>query len=1057
VCATVAYLNSNNGEGAMRMSRFIRRSVVNDVHILIHGQAAKNRLAAAAGALGALACSGQIFAADATPEPTNTTPTADTQLEEIVVTGIRASLQKSLDIKQQSVGVVDAISAEDIGAFPDASLGEAMQRIPGVTVTRTSMRGQGGPELYTGAPSGITVRGFGGDFNETLIDGRPQATASGGGNAGRGFDFSSVGADFVSEMDVLKTPDFGLSSGAVGATVNIKFPKPFDHPGLQVSAFGSTTETTNDGSFRPSVGALFSNTFFDNTLGVLVDGDYSDTRVSAHHQDIVGWKGTYLNSCQMAGGPACVDKFGTVIPKNSLVLGNGQDPNNTNINYNPVNPANTYASWYPQEYQLYNDRTDVRRKDGRVVLQWHPTDQVLVTIDDNYSDESQFAERYAYSTWFNSSQMYNVQQDTNGTITNFQYGPAPTDLDASVGGTYLKNNTIGLNVKWDVSDQVKLQLDADQSESHLNPNGSLDPSVDIGYGPSYNVFKPNFPANQAAGFPNAYVGGIALPGGSNNLPYYSAYGPNNNSADSSGVNPLILGSHVLGITSQRAADQINQGKIDADWHTDTTSVDAGLQFVEDTRNALNFSSFANNAWQLWSGYGSPSGNTGGQALPASLFANSGNINTSNFFPGFKNNGQLPPLFMYNPYAVYNYLTGLGPAGANPGTINGPNPPACVAGTLGCYSPYTGGPEPVPIDPGSISYVRDKTYAPFVTWSHKLNIGDRPLTVNLGLRYERTTTTTGGYGRVPNSLTVNANDHTAYVVGYTPAQFITTSNTDSHLLPSLDLNFFPISDLKVRFDASRTLTRPPLGEILPTLSVSSSRVGALGLTGNNPGLKPYESNNFDLGGEWYYGQNEYLVLDTFFKHVSDFPEQSTVNVTIPGLIDPTTGQTAQWAKTTFVNSPTANVYGAEIGWQKMLVYGFGYQVNGTVVHTNEPYNRYNLGPQFFLPGLANSVNFVGFYQNHGFQARVAVNWTATQLIATTQEQSGGAFGNEPVFTRPFTEVDFSTQYDISDHFSVFFKALNLTDAEVVEHGRFDNQLLNVQDIGRTFTMGVRAKL
>jgi iron complex outermembrane recepter protein len=1053
----VAYLNSNNGEGAMRMSRFIRRSVVNDVHILIHGQAAKNRLAAAAGALGALACSGQIFAADATPEPTNTTPTADTQLEEIVVTGIRASLQKSLDIKQQSVGVVDAISAEDIGAFPDASLGEAMQRIPGVTVTRTSMRGQGGPELYTGAPSGITVRGFGGDFNETLIDGRPQATASGGGNAGRGFDFSSVGADFVSEMDVLKTPDFGLSSGAVGATVNIKFPKPFDHPGLQVSAFGSTTETTNDGSFRPSVGALFSNTFFDNTLGVLVDGDYSDTRVSAHHQDIVGWKGTYLNSCQMAGGPACVDKFGTVIPKNSLVLGNGQDPNNTNINYNPVNPANTYASWYPQEYQLYNDRTDVRRKDGRVVLQWHPTDQVLVTIDDNYSDESQFAERYAYSTWFNSSQMYNVQQDTNGTITNFQYGPAPTDLDASVGGTYLKNNTIGLNVKWDVSDQVKLQLDADQSESHLNPNGSLDPSVDIGYGPSYNVFKPNFPANQAAGFPNAYVGGIALPGGSNNLPYYSAYGPNNNSADSSGVNPLILGSHVLGITSQRAADQINQGKIDADWHTDTTSVDAGLQFVEDTRNALNFSSFANNAWQLWSGYGSPSGNTGGQALPASLFANSGNINTSNFFPGFKNNGQLPPLFMYNPYAVYNYLTGLGPAGANPGTINGPNPPACVAGTLGCYSPYTGGPEPVPIDPGSISYVRDKTYAPFVTWSHKLNIGDRPLTVNLGLRYERTTTTTGGYGRVPNSLTVNANDHTAYVVGYTPAQFITTSNTDSHLLPSLDLNFFPISDLKVRFDASRTLTRPPLGEILPTLSVSSSRVGALGLTGNNPGLKPYESNNFDLGGEWYYGQNEYLVLDTFFKHVSDFPEQSTVNVTIPGLIDPTTGQTAQWAKTTFVNSPTANVYGAEIGWQKMLVYGFGYQVNGTVVHTNEPYNRYNLGPQFFLPGLANSVNFVGFYQNHGFQARVAVNWTATQLIATTQEQSGGAFGNEPVFTRPFTEVDFSTQYDISDHFSVFFKALNLTDAEVVEHGRFDNQLLNVQDIGRTFTMGVRAKL
>src|SRR5579859_1172762 len=256
------------------MRRELRRHVASEVRALIWRRADKIKVGVSAGTLGAIVLSGQVFAADAPAAPSSNTA-APEQLEEIVVTGIRASLQKSLDIKMQATGVVDAISAEDIGAFPDASLGEAMQRIPGVTVTRTSMAGQGGPELYTGAPSGITVRGFGGDFNETLIDGRPQATASGGTNSGRGFDFSSVGADFVSEMDVLKTPDFGLSSGAVGATVNIKFPKPFDHPGLRASAFGSTTDTTNDGSFRPSAGALFSDTFFNDTFGVLVDGDYS--------------------------------------------------------------------------------------------------------------------------------------------------------------------------------------------------------------------------------------------------------------------------------------------------------------------------------------------------------------------------------------------------------------------------------------------------------------------------------------------------------------------------------------------------------------------------------------------------------------------------------------------------------------------------------------------------------------------------------------------------------------------------------------------------------------
>ena len=243
-----------------------------------------------------------------------------TELEEVLVTGIRASLQKSLDIKQQAVGIIDAIAAEDIGAFPDASLGEAMQRIPGVTVTRTVASGLGsGAELFTGSPSAITVRGFGGDFTQTLIDGRLQASV-----AGRTFNFASVGADFVTEVDVHKTPDFALSSGAVGATVNIKFPKPFDQPGLKAQAFVSETDTTNDGSFHPAFGALFSDTFFNDTLGILLDGDWSDTHIDSHHLDIVGWKGTYLNSCQMAGGPACVDSNGGLIAYNSLLLANGR-------------------------------------------------------------------------------------------------------------------------------------------------------------------------------------------------------------------------------------------------------------------------------------------------------------------------------------------------------------------------------------------------------------------------------------------------------------------------------------------------------------------------------------------------------------------------------------------------------------------------------------------------------------------------------------------------------------------------------------------------------------
>src|SRR5689334_16088363 len=162
-------------------------------------------------------------------------------LQEVTVTGLRASLQKSLDIKKESLGVVDAISAEDIGKFPDSNLAAAIQRVPGVSVSRGASA-LGGVPTSTGAATQITVRGFGPSFNTTLYDGRQMPTALGRnsrGDSSRGFDFSAVGADFVGQVDIMKTPDATLSTGAIGATVNVKFPKPLDRPGLRIAASAS--------------------------------------------------------------------------------------------------------------------------------------------------------------------------------------------------------------------------------------------------------------------------------------------------------------------------------------------------------------------------------------------------------------------------------------------------------------------------------------------------------------------------------------------------------------------------------------------------------------------------------------------------------------------------------------------------------------------------------------------------------------------------------------------------------------------------------------------------
>ena len=157
------------------------------------------------------------------------------ELSEIVVTGIRASLQASLDIKRSSDGIVDAISAEDIGKFPDANLAQAMERIPGVTVSHNiaTMGGVGGASS-DGSAAQITVRGFGPEFTNTLFDGRQIPTSIGN----RGFDFSSLGSDFVGQVDVLKTPDPTLSSGAIGATVNIKSSEALRPPRVAGCRYG---------------------------------------------------------------------------------------------------------------------------------------------------------------------------------------------------------------------------------------------------------------------------------------------------------------------------------------------------------------------------------------------------------------------------------------------------------------------------------------------------------------------------------------------------------------------------------------------------------------------------------------------------------------------------------------------------------------------------------------------------------------------------------------------------------------------------------------------------
>ena len=958
------------------------------------------------------------------PAPTNGQSEA-TALAPIVVTGIRGSLMRSLEIKRQSIGVVDAISAETIGQFPDSSVGGALAHLPGVTVNRGSSFGISG--TATGLPQGVNVNGFGGSFDTVLVDGRQIASGN-----GQSFDFASIGAMYIGQIDVLKTPDMALSSGNIGSVINVKMLTPFDNPGMHAGVNVGETDYTMDGGMRPAVGALFSDTFDHNKFGILVDGDYTDYHTLTHHTDVAGWEGV------AAGGFPCSELAGNFTTNFGSTSCASVGPNAAGYAQVPV--------WYPQQLSMYLERVDTRSKDGRVVLQWHPTKSVMVTLDDNYSSYDQNNRSWARTTWFGGFDSATL--DNNGTVTNFSY-PGPTDLQAEEQNQYLVTNTYGLNVLWNVNEDWTLDLDADQSKSQLNPNGTYSTiEGDVGYGDAGNN----------------YVGGMVL-GGPNSVPYWSAYGPNAVAAGSTpvasgnylGLTPYIIGSHILPLATYRNTDQINEATIRATWNPgNSTKVTFGAQFLDDTWNTKEMDTFTNNYWELWSGYGPASGNTQGVALPSSLGFYP--LNTGAWMPGFSGNTSLPPqLLVYNPWTVLSYLE-TQPADSQ------------FQQTAG-YPPYTGGVPAEVLVPSSVQHVSRMNYSPFVQASHNFRVDGMKLMTRLGLRYQRTDETIAGLDAPLETVTwQGAADPTQYVFAYGSPTWTSTTRSYGFFLPALDLALWPMHDLETAFDFSRTESAPPNGQIIPNTTYGGL-VNALTGTGNNPGLMPYLSNNFDFRVTWFYKHGDYAELHPFYKQVSNFPTSSVQNVTLPitdpapcsytasGHVlftNPNCGKPMVFAETTYTNKLSADVTGVTATWQQMLPYGFGVLINGTWMHTNANFNDYNLTTnQFALTGVGNSANGTLFYQRGKWQARMTVNWQARELLGLGQQNDSSHFGAEPVYEAPFTQLDYSMNYQADKYINVYFTANNLLNSVYHTYGRFPNQTLNLIDYGTSLTMGVRA--
>jgi iron complex outermembrane recepter protein len=210
-------------------------------------------------ALVLLVCASSISALAATRVMAADATTASETLEEVTVTGIRASIESAIAAKRESNDVVEVVSAEDIGKLPDTSIAESISRLPGLTTQRSD-----------GRSSDISIRGFGPDFNGTLLNGREQVST--GDN--RAVQFDQYPAELIRQVVVYKTPDASVVGQGLAGTIDMRTTRPLEYGKrtLVVDFRGIKNSNNNLGSdstdkqYRASVSYI--DQFFDNTLGV---------------------------------------------------------------------------------------------------------------------------------------------------------------------------------------------------------------------------------------------------------------------------------------------------------------------------------------------------------------------------------------------------------------------------------------------------------------------------------------------------------------------------------------------------------------------------------------------------------------------------------------------------------------------------------------------------------------------------------------------------------------------------------------------------------------------
>ncbi|MBH0001157.1 TonB-dependent receptor [Pseudoalteromonas sp. SWYJZ12] len=924
-------------------------------------------------------------------------------MEVIEVRGIRSSMAENLDVKRMSGSVVDAITAEDIGKFPDKNVADSLQRVPGVVIERDG--GEGSSVSIRGLSSALTFTQLNGNF-----------IASSPGEPSRSFDYALLPSSMIESVEVYKSPEARLDEGGVGGTVLMHSRKPLSMDANSGVFNVESTYADVTKEYEPQFTGLYSWKNDNENFGVLVGYTYQERT----NRTLSG--GTDANVWRYTGGGQPTD-----INANAVNNNNGWDT------INDANGNSYDGVWFPQVVRgsVLNEK---REREGiQVSTQWRPTNRLELGF--NYFGFTLGQDRTEsvidIPEWsLNSDFLTDVNLDESGSIvTGMQYDAMASGIESDMQfpwmrGSYVReestSDTFDFNLTYE-GDNFKARFVVGNTKSEGGPEESWEAA-----------YKSSNAGENATAIQNAaQMAGWSL--NQNNV--------------SLNIDPNTLANLQSGIGGGRDAGSSNSSFVRSELEEDYYQADVDLYvdwgFLKTIRTGVKYRNstlhretgntfFLDPNFDIAAGEASEQGITrfdsyqwnGGMPLAQNVFTSESNI-----VGGFDIN-QMPSI----DWDKYRDMV------------------------TASYVPYTR------IEDNFVYDIEEKISAFYIQGDFEFsevrgNLGVRvvqtkTLTSSTDLytyQLDHTNDETG------EPVTGDAR----FVEDY---QLVTQQNEDTQILPSFNIAWDATDDLVIRGAIAKVMSRPDYSDLGAQQRITfvsdewandraafNEQPGFSG-SGGNKNLKPFESVQADLSIEYYYAKGSAVGLALFHKKVDNFVVPLVIDVeqNFAGknnIVDAGTINIAPYS--TVGNGTDAISKGAEVFIQHAFDNGFGFYANYTYNKTNKADVTVN-GKEFGQSALIGSAkyqyNTSVYYEGDAFNVRASYNKRGERVL--------GLNSGLNVYQDPYEQVDVNASVNLYEGLSLTAAVINLTKSESVTRlgDDTDARLLNTSYSGRRYYAG-----